>query len=203
MVGSLSEVTLGVKIAYGVLGSILGIIAFSILLANEKRTAAAILVVFYVAGWLLIAGPWSLHSYETRKDEAITAHAAQIQQEYASTRLYLKESVVEPGIWGEVKGNFSGFLLVSGNIYGKIDSGRVITVVYQHPYEMNFINTQYEGKHLAYSKPLSDIVIETIPAGTRPYLAFPEAFIAKDAYSRMKVYPWKPHLYLPEGWTIL
>ena len=128
-----------------------------------------------------------------------------IEEVYETHAFYLKESVSEVGIRGEIKGNFGGFLIIGGNIYGKIESGRIITLVYED--DDPFID-HYVGVHKSVSFPLGEAVIITIAAGEQPYLMYPEADIVKDnkvpgLHGLMKLIPGAPHLYLPKGGEIL
>ena len=128
-----------------------------------------------------------------------------IEEVYKTHAFYLKESVSEVGILGEIKGNFGGFLIIGGNIYGRVESGRIITLVYED--DDPFID-YYVGVHKSISFPLGEAVITTIAAGEQPYLMYPEADIVKDNkvpgwHGLMKLIPGAPHLYLPKGWEIL
>jgi len=177
----------------------------------KSQALSGLVIGVYVLGYVAILGPIpnvpSLRGIDSQFHSEAKARANSAREEYRTTRSYLKERATGDGVWGEIRGEVGGFLFVHGNIYGKIESGKVLTIVYKHPEEAQYVNPQYGGSYLALSKPLKDFVIETISAEEMPYLRFPEAYIAEsypgNGKNKYLVYPWKPHLYLPEGWEIL
>lgn len=202
----------GVAVVFGLVGTSI-FIAIGIVLGylTHLRKALcgltlAVVIAAYGASWFGIVGVVKppLVTKLVAEQAAAQGAALDAQRSYSSTPLYLKERATDPGSWGEIKGELkSGFLSASGSIYGKIESGRVLTVVYEHPNEITFINGQYAGMHLVFSAPLPEIVIETIPKGTKPFMLFPEASVEVRGATHYYVIPGRAHLYLPEGWTIL
>lgn len=125
-----------------------------------------------------------------------------IEEVYKSQPFYLKELSSEPRIQGEIKGNFSGFLFVAGSVYGRIDSGRVITIVYE---DNELLIDHYVKVYRVTTFDLDKIAISTIPAGERPYLMYPEVLITTVPLKTLtlRLSPGTPYLFLPEGWKIL
>jgi hypothetical protein len=181
----------------------------------DCKKAINAFIAFLVFGLLctMIATPWVGHNYDDPISqvnyEMVYSELQPIQEVYQTNPFYLKESVSEMGIRGELKGKVGGFLFVGGNIYGHIDSGRVITVVYE---DNDPLIDHYTNVHRAISFPLDEAVIVTIPAGERPYLMYPEAKILEESrewgmdenvVNKLRLVPGTPHLYLPKGWKIL
>lgn len=186
------------------------LIAAAIVAGNEKTRTAKILALVGIL--LCTVGTFYVYQNYVKpqiqeKTEVILSQFEPMQGAYQSP-FYLKESVCEPGVWGEMKGNLSGFLVCGGNIYGQVNSGRMITVVYKD--DDPFIDP-YIGVHRSISLPLDEMVIETIATGEHPYLMYPEARSfqirmsgrAKGLLYAVKLTPGTPHLYLPRGWKIL
>jgi len=194
-----------------ILGIVAGVIAFCCFLF-EVKDAKKKIIIFVILCALLLGGARLVgEKYDQPKRdvnyEKVLSQLQPIEEAYKNHAFYLKESVSEPGIQGEIKGSFGGsFLLVGGNIYGRVDSGRVITIVYEDndPYIDHYI-----GVHRSVSFPLDEAVIITIPSGEQPYLMYPEVDIFKyrkvqeNFGSELRLIPGAPHLYLPEGWEIL
>ena len=135
--------------------------------------------------------------------EKAVSQLGPIKNAYTTQKFYLKESVSEPGPQGKLQGNASGFLFVSGNVYGSIDSKRVVTVVYKD--DDSVIDPQV-GVYRSISYSLDEVAIVTIESSERPYLMYPEAkvFIEKNGnLSQLKLIPGVPYLYFPDGWKVL
>jgi hypothetical protein len=132
--------------------------------------------------------------------EAAMEKLEEIQRAYQHP-FFIKEKGGCEGIWGEVQ-EAGGFIFWRGKIYGTIDSGdsgKIVTVIYE---DNDPVIDPYIGVHRSVSFQLEHVLIETIPAGERPFLSFPDARI-NHSMDRLTLFPGDPHLYLPEGWEIL
>ncbi|MEK9180838.1 MAG: hypothetical protein AAB871_01235 [Patescibacteria group bacterium] len=179
------------------------LLLFCALVAWGTKTAAMgmIAILMGILSLIAIFPVWIFHYNPVYQNNEKTAEQQlkPIQEVYNSHRFYLKEQISEPGVWGEIKGSAGGFILFGGNIYGRIDSGRILTVVYE---DDDALIDKYIHVHRSMSLPLDQVVIETINADERPYLMYPEAAIAKIGH-RLELIPKTIHLYLPKGWKIL
>jgi hypothetical protein len=142
----------------------------------------------------------------TSREEALSQ--AKIIQEVYQGNFYLKELSRGDGTWGEASGEISGgFLFIHGSMYGSVQSGKIISVIYE---DNDAIIDPLTNVSRGICLNLEEIIIETIPAGEKPYISFTEAnvyFVQKYdppyGYNQVKLVPGRVWLYLPEGWELL
>jgi len=196
-------------IAFGI-----GILSFILLLfcggpeagsSVDALSKKAALIWLAVTLMIVGAGVAVHRTYDIPKSEAnyeAAMNRLQAMQTAYQEPFFLKEEVCEAGVWGEIKGNIVGFIFFAGKIYGSIDSGRVVTVVYE---DSDPVIEPITDVHRSLSFHLDHVAIKTISAGERPYLSYPESRIDTCGCdnSQLTLVPGTPYLYLPEGWEIL
>jgi hypothetical protein len=192
-------------IAFGIgIASLLALLLSEV--SNETGKSKKVILIWLIVSSMIFGVGVSIHrDYDipTSKAnyEATMNRLQTIQAAYQEKPFFLKEEACEPGIWGEVEGYVGGLIFFGGNIYGRIDSGRVVTVVYE---DNDPIIDSYIGVHRSISFHLDQAVIETILTGEHPYVMYPEARIdVCPCGDQLTLVPRNPHLYLPEGWKIL
>lgn len=180
---------------------------YLVVFCKEGKNKKYFIIFFLIFVCLCGISLWQINGPVPADHVAAQEKLQPIEEAFKTHPFYLKESVSEAGFKGEIEGNLGGgFLFIGGSIYGKIESGRTITVVYN---DDDIVIDHYVDVHRSVSFPLEEAVIVTIPVGEKPYLMFPEADILKqrkiqDSVSGiLKISPGAPHLYLPEGWKIL
>jgi hypothetical protein len=189
---------------YYVISLIIGaIFTIATIMSLDDCSKKTLVILGIIAAMCYAVSPIVGHEYDTPGNKAnyeVAINRLQtIQAAYQEKPFFLKEEACEPGIWGEVEGYVGGFIFFGGNIYGRIDPGRVVTVVYE---DNDSVIDHYVGVHRSISFRLDQAVIETILAEEHPYVMYPEARIDGDS-EQLTLVPGNPHLYLPEGWKIL